>query len=162
MMDKHPVPAARRRRLEAVIRAIDLTVYAAVFSGGVYALFATPSTVEAELAGADWLIVMWGLLLLLGGGVGFSGRLSRRWMVEVPAAVLAISGILIYLVVLGRFAFTSITAAVAAVLVAVSMLMIVRRWVELQIFSIDPDHTDFRSRIVDALRRRTPNFHRKS
>lgn len=161
-MDKHPVPAARRRRLEAAIRVIDLIVYAAVFSGGVYALFATPSTVEAELAGVEWLIVMWAVLLLLGGAVGFAGRLSRWWMVEVPAAVLSISGILIYLVVLGRFAFTSITAAVAAVLVAVSMLMIVRRWVELQIFSIDPDHPDFRSRLAEALRRRTPNFHRHS
>ena len=157
-MDRRPVPAERRRRFESIIRIIDLVVYLAVFAGGVYAVAATPATVVDELGGSPFLIWMWSLLLLVGGGVGFTGRFSRWWMVEVPATVLAFFGILIYLVVLGRFAFSSITAAVAAVLVAVAMGMMFRRWAELQIFATDPDHTDFKSRMAEALRRRTPNF----
>lgn len=157
-MDRHPVSPRRRRRFEVVIRIIDLIVYAAVTAGGLYAIFATPTSIVDELRGAEWLIGLWAFLLLTGGAVGFVGRLSRFWMVEVPATVLAFAGILIYFVVLGRFAFASITAAVAAALVLVAMGMIARRWAELQIFATDPDHHDFRSRMADALRRRTQNF----
>ena len=157
-MDRFPVPAARRRRFEVGIRVIDLIVYAAVALGGVFALFGTPQSVVDELDGAQWLIGVWSALLFVGGTVGFTGRLIRFWMVEVPATVLAFFGILIYLVVLGRFAFTSITAAVAAMLVLVAMGMLARRWAELQIFATDPDHTDFRSRMAEAFRRRTQNF----
>ena len=157
-MDRHTIPPERRRRFETVIRVIDLIVYAAVFIGGVYALVGTPETVAAELHGAVWLVVLWAAMLFLGGGVGFAGRLTRYWMLEMPATVLAFAGILIYLVVLGRFALTSITAAVAALLVLVAMAMIARRWAELQIFATDPDSQDFRARLADALRRRTQNF----
>lgn len=137
-MDRHPIPEERRRRFELVIRIIDLVVYAAVFAGGIYAFIGTPTSVVDELIGVEWLIVLWAGLLLTGGGVGFVGRLGRWWMVEVPATVLAFSGILIYFVVLGRFAFTSITAAVAASLVLVAMSVLVRRWAELQILRNRP------------------------
>lgn len=157
-MDRHPVETARRRRFEAVIRVIDLVVYGAVFAGGVYALIGTPATIVDELTGAEWLIWLWAGLLLTGGAVGFAGRLARYWFLEVPATVLAFAGILIYLVVLGRFAFTSITAVVATTLVLVALGMVARRWAELQIFATDPDVHDFRSRMADALRRRTSNF----
>lgn len=157
-MDRHPIPPERRRRFEAVIRIIDLIVYAAVFLGGVYALIGTPATVVDELKGAMWLVAVWSGLLCLGGAVGFIGRLTRFWMVEVPATVLAFFGILIYVVVLGRFAFTSITAAVAAMLIVVAMGLVARRWAELQIFATDPDRHDFRSRLAEALRRRTQDF----
>ncbi len=160
-MDRHPIPPERRHRFEAVIRVIDLIVYAAVFIGGVYALIGTPATVADELRGAMWLVAVWAGLLCLGGLVGFVGRLSRFWMMEVPATVLAFFGILIYVVVLGRFAFTSITAAVAALLIVVAMGLVARRWAELQIFATDPDAHDFRSRMAEALRRRTQDFPRR-
>lgn len=158
MMDRHPVETARRRWFEAAIRVIDLIVYGAVFAGGIYALVGTPATIVDELQGADWLIWLWAFLLLAGGGSGFVGRLTRYWFVEVPATVLAFFGLLIYFVVLGRFTFTSITAAVATTCVLVAMGMMARRWAELQIFATDPDATDFKTRVADALRRRTTNF----
>lgn len=157
-MDRRPVETARRRRIEAAIRIIDLTVYAAVLAGGVYALVSTPATIVDELQGFEWLIGLWASLLLAGGSVGFVGRLSRYWFVEVPATVAAFFGIFIYFVVLGRYAFTSVTAAVAAALVLVAMCTMARRWAELQIFATDPDAHDFRHRMADALRRRTTNF----
>lgn len=162
MMDRYPVSEERRERFERLIRVIDMVAYATVFVGGVYAMFATPATVVDELRGAMWLVSIWSALLILGGGVGFIGRLSRFWMVEVPATALAFFGILIYFVVLGRFAFTSVTAAVAAALILVAMCVMVRRWAELQIFATDPAHTDFRARMADALRRRTQNFPRRT
>ena len=157
-MDKHPVPAGRRRKFEAVIRVIDLIVYAAVFVGGLYALFATPTSILTELVGATWLVFVWAGLLGLGGAVGFIGRLTRYWMLEMPATVLAFAGILIYLVVLGRLAFQSITDAVSALLIVVAMGLVARRWAELQLFASDPEHADFKTRMAEALRRRTQNF----
>lgn len=159
-MDRRPIPPAVRHRYEAIIRVLDLLAYIAVFIGGVYALIGTPSSVVDELAGWEWVIALWAALLLGGGAAGFAGRLSRWWMVEVPATVLAAFGILIYFIVLGRFAFASITSTVAVTLVAVAMSVMVRRYAELQIFASEP-HTDFRTRVADALRRRTADFVRR-
>lgn len=159
-MDRRPVPAATRHRYEAFIRVIDLITYFAVFVGGVYALAGTPNTVVDELAGWEWVIALWAALLLIGGIGGFVGRITRRWMIEVPATVLAGFGILIYFIVLGRFAFASITSAVAVTLVGVAMLVMVRRYLELQIFASEPG-TDFRTRAAEALRRRTADFVRR-
>lgn len=154
-MDKHPVLPERRRFYEAIIRIVDLFVYAAVFGGGVYALAFTPVTVTEQLADFPFLVVMWSFLLMAGGLVGFIGRLVRHWMTEVPATVAAVFGILIYLVILGRFAFISITATVAVALIVVAMFAMVRRWAELQIFSTEPGSRTFRERAAAALRRRT-------
>lgn len=159
-MDRWPIPPKVRHRYEAVIRVIDLFVYFAVFAGGVYALVGTPNSVVDELAGWEWVIALWAFLLLVGGSAGFIGRLTRWWMVEVPATVLAAFGIGIYFIVLGRFAFTSITSAVAVTLVGVAMLVMMRRYAELQIFATEPG-TDFRTRVAAALRRRTADVVRR-
>lgn len=156
-MDKHPIPPRRRRFYEMCIRLVDLIVYAAVFAGGVYAIAATPSTVVDELGSANWLIVFWSVMLLAGGLVGFAGRLTRFWMVETPATVASFTGVLVYVIVLGRFAFTSITAAVAVALTVVAALTMARRWLELQIFATEPG-LNVRGRIVAALGRRTANI----
>lgn len=160
MMDRLPIPPKVRHFYEATIRIIDLIVYSAVFVGGVYALVGTPNTVVDELIGWEWVVILWAGLLLVGGAAGFVGRLSRWWMIEVPATVLAAFGIGIYFVVLGRFAFVSITSAVAVTLVCVAMLVMIRRYAELQIFASEPG-TDFRTRAAEALRRRTSNFVRR-
>lgn len=159
-MERFPIPARIRHRWESVIRYIDLLVYIAVFIGGVYALVGTPNSVVDELVGWEWVILLWAALLLVGGAAGFAGRLIRWWMVEVPATVLAAFGIAIYFIVLGRFAFASITSAVAVTLVCVAMLVMIRRYAELQIFASEPG-TDFRTRVAEALRRRSPNFVRR-
>jgi hypothetical protein len=153
-VDKYPIPQHRRRLYEASIRAVDLIVYGLVLAGGFYAALATPSTVVDEFVGWEWLIGVWAAFLLAGGLVGFVGRLTRRWLVETPATVAAFTGILVYLIVLGRFAFSSVTAAVAAALVAVAALVMLRRWLELQIFGTQPG-LDLRGRMLAAAMRRT-------
>ena len=106
------------------------------------------------------MIGLWAGMLLLGGSAGFVGRLTRWWMVEAPATALSAFGILIYFVVLGRFAFASITSAVAVALVGVAMLVMARRYAELQIFASEPG-SDFRTRAAEALHRRTGDFVRR-
>jgi len=159
-MDRRPIPPKVRQLWESVIRYIDLVVYTAVFIGGVYALVGTPNSVVDELAGWEWVIGLWAALLLAGGSVGFVGRWTRWWMIEAPATVLSAFGILIYFIVLGRFAFASITSAVAVTLVCVAMLVMIRRYAELQIFASEPN-SDFRHRLVEAWQRRTQDFPRR-
>lgn len=156
-MDKHPVPPERRKRFEALIRVIDMVDYFAVFAGGVYALFFTPDSVTLELAGWPWLIPLWAGLLLVGGMLGFIGRLSRYWVIEVPGTVAAIFGIAIYFVILARVAFASITAAVATMLVFLAISLMLRRYLELQIFTSDAREKRLAERLALILGRRTAN-----
>jgi hypothetical protein len=154
-MDRNPITPEKRRVLEALIRIIDLVIYAAVIVGGVYALIFTPMSVQTELTGWEWLIPVWGSMLLLGGLGGFVGRLTRYWIVEVPSLPLAGVGIGIYFFILGSTAFSSAVAVVATMLILASLLMILRRYVELQIFASEPEDQDFRARVVAMFTRRT-------
>jgi hypothetical protein len=139
------------------IRVIDLIIYAAVFVGGIYAMAFTPLSITKEFAGWTWLVPFWAGFLLLGGLVGFIGRLTTIWLLEPAADFAAATGILIYVVVLGRTALDTITSTVAFVLVIVAFLNIMRRYVELQLFGSDPSHTDPKSKLVDAWKRRIPD-----
>lgn len=159
-MERLPIPPEVRRRWERVIRYIDIVVYLFVLGGGVWALTATPNSVVDELVGWEWVIGLWATLLLVGGFAGFFGRLSRWWMVEAPGTVLSMFGIMIYFIVLGRFSLASVTSAVAVCLVAVAMLLMMRRYAELQIFASEPN-TDLKTRLAALARRRTSNFVRR-
>ncbi|OOB90281.1 hypothetical protein [Rathayibacter sp. VKM Ac-2630] len=156
-MDRNPIPESRRRRAEAIIRWIDIVAYLAVLTGGIYALAFTPDSVTTELRGFEWLIGVWASLLLVGGGLGALGRITRFWVLEVPAGPAGMFGVAIYVVILGSTALESVTAAVATVLVLAAFLGLLRRYVELQIFGTDPSHQDLTDRLADALRRRTQN-----
>jgi hypothetical protein len=143
--------------LEALIRVIDLVIYLAVAVGGVYALIAPPPSVQTELTGWEWMIPTWGALLLLGGLGGFVGRLSRFWIIEVPALPLAMFGIGVYFMILGSTIFATVFATVATMLILAAFLNMVRRYLELQIFATEPDDHDLRARLLAATRRRTRN-----
>lgn len=156
-MDRFPVEPQRRKVVEGSIRGIDIAVYLIVFISGLYALFLTPDSVIKSLNGWEWLVPTWSGFLLVGGLFGLIGRISTIWMFEPPADFAAFIGILIYFVVLGHTALTSITAAVAACLVFVALLGVVRRYLELQLFGSDPTHRNFRSKLEDSWNRRIPN-----
>lgn len=156
-MDRFPVTAKRRRAVEFGIRIIDLVIYLAVFTGGIYALLFTPNTILTELNGWDWLIPWWAGFLIVGGLLGFVGRASTIWLIEPAAAFASSIGVLIYAIVLARTSFTSVTSAVAVFLLIVAFLNLVRRYFELQLFGSDPTHNDLKSKFIDALHRRIPN-----
>lgn len=153
-MDRVPVNETRRRRFEFTVRIVDMLVYAAILVGGLYSLLWPSARVAESLLGYEWLVLLWAILLLGGGLVGFIGRLTRYWLVETPGTVAAFFGITIYFVVLGQYAFVSVTATTAAALVLVALAAMLRRWLELQIFGSEPDAT-IRNRVVAAIIRRT-------
>ncbi|KQM38383.1 hypothetical protein ASE56_13955 [Microbacterium sp. Leaf203] len=156
-MERFPVPERKRRALEATIRIIDIVAYFIIFVGGCYALFFTPDSVQRELSGAEWLVPLWAGFLLVGGGMGMVGRITRIWILEPPADVAAIAGAAIYFVVLGNTLFQSVTAGVATTLVFYAIIQMFRRYIELQIFGTDPKVHSFTDRIAESLRRRTAN-----
>jgi hypothetical protein len=156
-MNRYPVEPRKRRFLELFIRTIDIVVYFAVLTGGIYAMFFTPDSITKQLAGWEWLVPWWACFLMFGGLLGVIGRSTTIWILEPAADVAASVGILIYLVVLAHTAFDTITSTVATFLVGVAFLAITRRYLELQLFGSDPSHRDFRSRLFDVMHRRIPN-----
>lgn len=134
-----------------------MVIYLVALGGGIFALAFTPESVVKELADWDILVVLWGGLLVLGGLLGFVGRLTRVWVIETPGTVASIFGAAIYVVVLGATAFTTTTAAVAVCLIVISALCLLRRYTELQIFTTDPEADTFTERLRAALARRTGN-----
>lgn len=160
-MDRQPVAPEKRRVLEALIRVIDLVIYAAVAVGGIFALIAPPPSVQAELDGWEWLITVWGAMLVLGGAGGFAGRLSRFWIVEVPALPFAGIGIGVYFLILGTTATVTPFTTVATMIVLAAMLNMLRRYLELQIFASEPGDQDIRARVAAILGRRTRDVVRR-
>lgn len=144
-----------RRVKEAIIRVIDIITYAAVLAGGFFAVKFTPDSVITLLAGWEWVITVWATLLIVGGLLGFIGRLTRVWAIEVPGTAAGISGALIYAVVLANMAFMTPTALVAEALVIIATLTLFRRYIELQIFTTEPGARSFADRLTAAVRRRT-------
>lgn len=156
-VEKFKVADRKKKRIEMLIRVIDCLIYFVVIVGGLYALFFTPNTVTKELAGFEWMIPWWAGLLIVGGGLGLIGRITTIWILEPAADVASAFGILIYFVVIGTTAFSSITAALASCLVFVAFLGVTRRYLELQLFGSDPTQITFRQKVQATLERRIPN-----
>ena len=152
-MKDHPAPPRKKRVYEAAIRYVDLLVYAVVFMGGV-ALTTLPfGQATSILKGYELLVVVWAIFLLGGGLLGFLGRLTRYWMVENSATIASAFGALIYVVVLGHFAFESVTTLFTWTFIILAFGLLVRRWLELQIFGPEPG--DWRHKLAMALARKT-------
>lgn len=145
----------KRRAKEALIRMLDVVIYCFVLAGGVFALAVPPDSIRRELEGYEWLGIAWGLLLIVAGFAGLVGRLSRYWLPEVVGVSMAFFGELIYIVVLGATAWESVTAWVALCMITGALVAIARRYVELQIFTTDPEVSTLAERIEAMLRRRT-------
>ncbi|UKH48458.1 membrane protein [Microbacterium phage Katzastrophic] len=154
-MEKNPAPPRKRQAFEAAIRYVDMFVYAVVFMGGAALAVLPFGQATAILQGYEVLVVLWAALLIGGGLMGFLGRLTRYWMVENSATIASAFGVLIYAVILGRFALESIAATFTWVFVVLAFCLLVRRWMELQLFGSEPG--DWRHRLALALARRTAN-----
>lgn len=146
-----------RRAKEATIRVLDMVVYVFVIASGVFALTVPPETIQRWLAGWEWVAVMWGWLLITAGTLGFTGRLTRVWAVEIPAPIAALFGQAIYVVVLAATAFGSATVWVALCMIIGASVALLRRYIELLIFTTDPEARTLTERLLTALRRRTAN-----
>lgn len=146
-----------RRAKEAAIRGLDIVVYMFAIGSGIFALAVPPEGVQRWLAGWEWLQLAWGILLIVSGTFGLVGRVTRVWMIEIPGPAGAFFGELMYLVVLVCSAWDRPGAWVAAFMIGGAAIALLRRWIELQIFTTDPEVKTFTDRLVAALRRRTSN-----
>jgi hypothetical protein len=157
MVVTDPTGNPSRNFKEALIRVVDILAYLNVLTGGVGAVFATPQTVLAALHDWEFLIIVWQVFLIAGGALGFIGRLTRIWVIEIPGAGLGVFGAAIYFVILASAAVDGFTALVAAPLVLCLGWLMLRRYIELQIFTSEPGEKSWTQRIREILRRRTTN-----
>lgn len=156
-MDSILVEPRKRKKIEFGIRLIDIASYVIIFTGGMAAMFFPPASIIEELVGYTWIIPYWAAMLLIGGALGFTARVSTIWIMEPAAAIISMFGITIYFVVLGKTAFDSLTAILASCLIFVALLGVVRRYLELQLFGSNPDDKTLQARVQAALARRIPN-----
>jgi len=151
----------KRRRWEAVIRWVDIIVALLVFASGWFAVLATPDSILRQVY-FDWLIWVWGSLLLLGGVLAVAGRFIRIWAIELPGLVAAMFGVAIYGVVLGSIAVGGKpTVWVATCIAVIALITMFRRYVEIQLFILEPRETPartYRDLVREAIKRRTPDF----
>lgn len=157
MVVTDPKLSQRRIWWERLIWFVDMVSYIALGVAGVTTAVQASSYVR-ETVQIPWVILLWAILIGVGGVVGFIGRLSRIWAIEIGANVLAAWGAFLYaLILLPAVAAGSSVAALAIVLVGWGAM--VRRYAELRIFTSDPrSATPFTARrLEEVLRRRTKN-----
>jgi hypothetical protein len=146
----------RRLRWERSIWAVDLIAYGLTAISGGFALFHTSEYVERVVI-VDWVIVVWGFLLLVGGGLAFAGRLLRLWVIEHFANVWASAGVLLYAIILVPAVLEGASLALLGCVV-IAWLFVLRRHLELKILTSEPGLNSFRKRLDAALKRRTENI----
>lgn len=117
--------------------SLDLAAYAFVGVAGIVAAVSPSGDVENVLGGHPWVVFVWSVLLVLGGGGGVVGRATRVWAIEYVAAVFAGWGLFLYLVILLP-PIVNGSGVVLASVVFVSWAFVVRRYAELHIFTHDP------------------------
>lgn len=145
----------RRRILDALLKATDVAVALSAVVGGVFTFVATPPTVLREVS-IPFLIILWGCLLLLGGLAGLVGRLSGIWIIETTGLAAMAAGALIYLVVVSSAIPSELGVVVAVSLIAAAMFSMMRRYIELQIFTAIPTEPGLINRLRAIWGVRTP------
>jgi len=146
----------KRIRWERLIWVIDIATYALLGAAGTFALWLNPPNVTTAVQ-VSWIVVMWGMLLLVGGMVAAIGRALRVWAVEYVANVFAAWGAFLFAIILIPAAVDSQGWAGVLAFVCIAWLSTMRRYSELRIFANDLRGDSLRVRLEVALRRRTQN-----
>lgn len=152
--EQTPPNSRRRAVLDALLKAIDVTVGLVALVAGVFALAAVPPSIVREVS-LPFLVILWGVLLIVGGFSSALGRLTGIWLLETAGIMGAASGTLIYLVVVSTAIRDELGVVVAVCLILIALLAMTRRYVELQIFLSEPDGRGLLARLQSILRIRT-------
>lgn len=150
-------PRLNQRRLwwERGLWVIDLIAYTVVGVSGVLALGNVSDYVLDTLLGWTWLIRLFAWLMV-AGIVALLGRATRVWALEYVGNVAAGWGAFVYAVVLWPGAASGQATFAAFGMTAVATLFLIRRYVELKIFTSEPGDAD-RGWWRTVLGRRTKN-----
>lgn len=144
----------RRVVLDAILKAIDVTVAFVALGCGVIVFLAPPPTILREVS-LPQLIALWGVFLIVGGFCGSVGRLTGIWLLETSGIALMGTGIAIYLAVVSTAIVRELGVAVATGLILVALLTMAKRYVELQAFLSEPGDVSLIARLRALLRIRT-------
>lgn len=148
----------RRSALALLLKLIDIGVGLTAIVGGVFAIIATPATVAHEV-GVPGLVYLWGALLIVGGFCAALGRLVGIWILETTGIVGMCFGTLIYIgVIAGVLQGRGGPEVIVAVcMFIVALLAMIRRYVELQIFTSEPNERGWIARLHSLLKLRLPD-----
>lgn len=136
----HATIAKAARRQAFTVRAlatIDVTIGVAGVLAGLAALLAPPQSVLREVQ-MPLLIWVWGCLLIVGGSSLAFGRVVDRWVFQTSGIAAMIPGAGIYMVVLLSAARLDLGVLVACGLILIAVLLLLRRYLELQEFTAAP------------------------
>lgn len=137
----HATIARATRRHAFTVRALavlDIAVGVVSILSGLVALFAPPPSVLREVQ-VPALIWLWAGLLIVGGSSLAFGRIVDRWVFQTSGIAAMIPGAGIYLVVLLSAARVDLGVLVACGVILVAVLLLLRRYLELQAFTATPN-----------------------
>ncbi|WP_448222471.1 hypothetical protein [Gordonia iterans] len=129
----------QRRWLRLTERSLRTSAYWMVGVAGLSSLIWTPVTIRAELGPV--MVTIWSAFLIAGGITAAIASTLERWLIEMPAIPLVITGLALYLTALwsitidgeiGRLAQTATITAYALHLGA--------RWIQLRALAIAVNH----------------------
>lgn len=160
MVTVDPALDPRRRRKERGIWFVDMFMAAIITACGVAMVFFTSDYVDDSVKW-PWAIALMGWLMLGGGLLTFSGRLSRFWAIELPGIVGAGIGAFLYGLVLANGIYELGTSFVPFGLVLVAAMIMYRRYTELRILVSEPGDLPLSKRIAELLLLRTENVVRR-
>lgn len=143
-------PTAR----DAVLRGVDVAIALVISFSGFFAIINPPTSVLHAIAWG-WLILVWGSMLLLGGGLAAFGRLTGFWFPESLGLPLTMFGTLIYVVVLFAHSIFDIGALAVVALVLAALGAQIHRYIEIQAFTSEPGETTWFGRLLEIMRIRT-------
>lgn len=130
--------ASRRQAITVgILAVIDVTIGVVSILAGLVAVLAPPPSVLREVQ-MPLLIWVWATLLIVGGSSLSFGRIVDRWVFQTSGIAAMIPGAGIYLVVLFSASRIELGVLVAAGLILVAVLLLLRRYLELQEFTAVP------------------------
>lgn len=156
MSQDHAQNTRRRAFAAHAIKIIDVAIGLACIVAGIFAIVATPPTVIKAI-NLDGLVFMWGALLVAGGFLSALGRITGVWILETVGIASAGTGALIYLVVISAALHDHNSVITALCLILISLLGMVRRYIELQIFLSEPGDRGIVHRLQEILTHRVPS-----
>lgn len=120
----------QRRWLAVSERTLRTGSYWMVAVAGIGSLLWTPKTIAAALGGP--MVTVWSILLLLGGLLAAVSATLERWLAEIPALPIIITGLGIYLVALWSIALDGEwTRITQTVLITGYAFHLASRWAQL-------------------------------
>lgn len=143
-----------RRGWERTLWVVDMIVYLILGVAGLSVLLDPADYVLVAVGGSVWILLLWSMLLIVGGMGSFVGRASRFWIIEYSTNVLVGWGSALYLLVI-LAALDSWGQVGVAALVFIALGFTLRRYAELNILVGEPRTGRLRERMASDIARRT-------